>query len=194
MSTCPEGKSCPFHQAVERNVLKRVKYASAFPLCRRGEFSRCAIRPYLLRGEPAPEDLMPTGECERYGDGAHSPGHSNSSRVLIVEPSAVFRTLARNAVQSCMDAERVVAAGTFEEAVRQLSGQPVGLLVCAERFDCGRTAHDIRAISSAPMIVLTSNDAALQSPPARSRVVARSAGPEIMRSAIAAFLGGAVQG
>jgi hypothetical protein len=171
--------------AIEPSVLKRVKFASAFPFCRGGRYHLCELRPYLLRGEAPPRTLLPTGAHVDYLGAADSPRGPSRVRVLVADESGVFRALtAQTVTQSLPDAE-LEAYDTLTDTILALGSRDFDLLVCADAFADGRTAHDLRALCSVPMVVLAGDDRLLRQPPANSRVVPRNAGPEAVRSAVA---------
>lgn len=190
MARCPESQNCPFTHAVEPNLLKRVKYASAYPYCRGGSHEACEIRHYLVRGQQPPMTLLPNGEHERYSD---TVGDGllplSMPRVLVLEEIGIFRQLAANTVRASVASADVIDCESWEQARSLMQQQDFSLIVCGDTYSCGASAHDVRRLSMAPMIVMRSSDDTGWRGPTNTIEVSRSAGPEPMRQAVSQCLG-----
>lgn len=192
MSTCPVSGGCRFHSIVESSLAKRVRFASAFPYCKGGRHESCELLPYVLDHREAPRDLLPDGSRGDY-DGEHGqasvPGRvSLSRRMLVVEDSPVFATLAANAIRQHMPEASVEVCTDFTEAEAVIRTKGAHAVVSGYGIGNGRTVHDIRNITTAPILIFTGRLGDDIELPSRSRVVRKDAGPEALCSSLDALL------
>ncbi len=117
--------------------------------------------------------------------GAGRMGH----KFLVIEDSPVFAALATTTIRMGFPDARVEECHTFEEAVEHIRTGLVDLLVCGYGLDSGKTAHDVRALTDTPMVVLTGRPDEI-TPPRRACVVEKMAGPLALQSAIQTLLAG----
>ncbi len=108
-------------------------------------------------------------------------------KFLVVEDSPVFAALATTTIRMGFPDARVEECHTFEEAIEHIRTGLVDLLVCGYGLDQGKTAHDIRALTDTPMVVLTGRPDEID-PPHGARVVEKMAGPLALQSAIQGLL------
>ena len=187
MARCPQSESCTFYRTVEPSIAKRIKYASSYPYCNSGRHESCALHPFLDVGQTPPPDMLPNGEIAEYADeGREGPG----LKVIVLEDSAVFATFAAQVVTTCLPGASVVRCESYADAANQLREGTCGLIVCGFGVGDGRTAHDVRRLTAAPMVVLTGHPGREGDLPANSRLVLKGAGPDALRAAI----GSAVRG
>jgi hypothetical protein len=187
--SCPRSRECPFHIAVEASVAKRIRFASSYPYCRGGKHAECAISLSIERGEAPPADLLPTGGHAVYSDEAAAVVvEGDGSRVLVVDDSPVFCTISKNVIGNMMPESTVVACVDYGEARRQLDAGPVALVVSGLGIGDGRTAHDLRPLTEAPIIVLSGRPDADLGGLRNARLVRKDAGPGALSAAIEASL------
>jgi CheY-like chemotaxis protein len=106
-----------------------------------------------------------------------------SRKFMVIEDSPVFATLTSTAIRMGFPEARVEECHSFQDAAARLRGGTVDLLVCGYGLDEGKTAHDIRALSDAPMVVITGRPDQIE-PPRGSSVVEKMAGPVALQLAI----------
>jgi len=184
MSACPSHRECPFYLTVEPSIASRVRYASAFMYCRGGMYDRCALHEALVAGRDVPRNLMPDGTMGDWADDEHTRA---SRRFLVIEDSPVFAALASSTIASHYSDAEIVRRGSFAEAESDLRAGGFSAVVCGYGLGDGRTAHDVRACTSAPMVVFTGRLEGLDVP-ADARIVEKSAGPEALMAALRASL------
>lgn len=191
MSACTRSGSCVFYRTVEPSVVKRIKYASAFPYCKGDKHTECALFVRLESGEQVPHNLLPNDTLGDYMD-SPSSAPANSAvmpsqirRVFIVENSQIFVTLFSNAVRTYDPDIEIVECLSFEQAEQNIAMGAPDVIVCGFGLGDGMTAHDLRRLTSAPMVVLTGRPTEVQAPSCAT-VVSKSAGPDAIRRAIAA--------
>lgn len=193
MGACPQTSTCVFFSAIEPSLVKRIKFASAFPYCRGGRHEECAIRSYVVAGDDAPEGLLPDGMRGDYLGSDDSAGNqravSSSTRFLVVDDSPVFATIAANAMRQQYPEAEVVCCHSFDDAEPTLRDSSYSLVVSGNGLGGGRTVHDVRRLTFAPIVLFTGRAPAESEMPANSRVVAKGAGPEALRLAVESLLG-----
>lgn len=201
MSKCSASAGCPFHTAVEASVIKRIRFASAYPYCNGSMATFCAIRKVLSAGGTPDTDLMPDGSRgERWDETAASravkPGApsfersaSSSRRFLVVEDSPIFAKFACNTIEYIYPDAEVVECHTYADAARELRTSSFRLVVSGFGLDGGKTAHDIRKLSDAPMVLLTGRPDRDTQGLGAATMVQKGAGSDAMRAAITGLLG-----
>lgn len=182
MASCPRTAACAFYCDVAPSLVKRIKYATSYPFCNTGKHESCALYSYALDGRTPAPGLLPNGTLDEPDEAQVGSG----LKVVVVDDSAVFALFAANAVTSCLPHASVVRCDSYAEAAEDLRDGGVGLVVCGYGVGDGRTAHDVRRICSAPMVLLTGRPAHELDLPANSRVVLKGAGPDALRAAIGA--------
>lgn len=186
MAACPCSTMCVLHEAVEPSIIKRVKFASVFPYCRGGRHEECALYQRLAQSLPVSRNLMPDGST---GDYLDDPEHARGARrFLIIEDSPVFAALASSVISSHFTGAEIVRKPTYEAAADDLCETQYTAVVCGYGLGDSRTAHDVRQLTNAPMVVLTGRPGRIDAPHG-SQVVGKSAGPEALASALRACLG-----
>jgi hypothetical protein len=180
---CPRSDTCDFGRIVSSNVIKRVKFASAYPYCRGGRHDSCAIHGLLERGRPVPEDLLPDGQTGSYRD---REGRGDQ-RFLVIEDSPVFAALAASTIANHFTGAEIVRHTSFTDAEDDLRAGRHSVVVCGFGLGDGRTANDVRRLTTAPIVVLTGRPGQLELP-FGARQVSKGAGPEALVSAINASL------
>jgi hypothetical protein len=102
---------------------------------------------------------------------------------LVVEDSPIFSALAASTVRMGFPHSSVLECHSYEEAAILLTAGHVDALVCGYGLGEGKTAHDLREISDAPMVVLTGRLAGVV-PPRGACVVEKIAGPGALQLAL----------
>ena len=111
-------------------------------------------------------------------------------QVVVLDDSPVFAMFATNAVKMSLPGASVVQCATYSEATAHLRGSDCGLIVCGYGVGEDMTAHDIRSVSSAPMVLLTGRPLDGINLPANSHLVMKHDGPDALRAAIGAAVAG----
>lgn len=181
---CPRTGECVFHRTVEPSIMKRVRYASAYAYCNGGDHERCALHTALSHGNPVPRNLLPDGQIGDYLEAEH---RAAGETFLIIEDSPVFAALASTAIATNFLGAEVVRHHSFDAAREELTKQ-WSAVVCGFGVGNGKTAHDIRRHTVAPMVILTGRPDHIDLP-SGSRRVNKGEGPEALVSAIRASLG-----
>lgn len=191
MAGCPSISSCVFSASVEPNLVKRIRFASAFPYCKGGRHAECALYQRMETGDPVPTNLMPDGTVGDYRDdvAAASAARSSGSRFLVVDDSPVFATIAANTLKLRFPHAEVVQCHSFEEAEPELKNGAFSLVVSGNGLGAGKTFKDVRRMTMAPMVLFTGWPPSPADVPAGCRVVKKDAGPEALRSAIEGLIG-----
>lgn len=190
---CPRAAACIFHEVVEPSIVKRVKYAAAYPYCRGGRHGECALYARLERREPIPRNLMPDGSYGDYlepGKEQQRARAAGSTRFLVVDDSPVFATIAANTLRMRYPGAEVVQCHSFEEAEAALKRGDVTLIVSGHGLGGGKSFRDLRRLSGAPMVLFTGWPPAPHEVPAGCWVVTKDSGPEALRAAIEGVLSG----
>ncbi len=184
--SCDRTSACPFHAVVEPSIAKRVKYASSYPYCKGGRHESCAIRRLLVQDRMVPRNLMPEGGTGDYaGESGGSYVRPSANRFLVIEDSPIFAALAASVIQAHFRGAEVVRRLSFEDAADELRSAAITAVVCGYGLGGDRTAHDVRRLTAAPMVILTGRPGDVQ-PPTRAQVVEKSAGPEALANALRA--------
>jgi hypothetical protein len=193
MSECTKSASCVFYQSVEPSLVKRIRFAGAFPYCRGGRHDECAIHVRIEAGDPIPPNLMPDGTTGDYLDEAASASATVSSargkRFLVVDDSPVFAALAANALRQNFPEADVVQCHAFDEAESHLGAGEFALVVSGNGLGGGRTVADVRRLTFAPIVLFTGRPVPADQMPSNSRLVQKGAGPEALRLAAESLLG-----
>ena len=195
MAHCPQSGNCTFFQAIEPSIVKRIKFASAFPYCKGDKFAECAIHSRITSGRDVPSDLLPDGSAGDYLDAAPSGAVASAQRggqasapagscFLVVDDSPVFAILAANAIKQHVSGADVEVCATFAEAETVMRSKVVRLVVSGYGLGDGKTVLDVRRMTEAPILVFTGMASEDRELPHRSRVVAKGAGPEALRGAL----------
>ncbi len=184
MAACLYSVDCVFHRTVEPSIAKRIRYASSFVFCRGGREEECAIRGLLSRGATVPGNLMPDGTT---GDYLPDATVAIRPRFLVIEDSPVFAALAASTLSRHFSGAEIVRHATFGAAEPDLRAGDHSAIVCGYGLGEGKTVHHVRELSSAPIVVLTGRPDQLQLPH-RSRMVAKSAGPDALAAALRSIL------
>lgn len=188
---CPKTSSCVFASAVEPSLVKRVRFASAFPYCKGGRHEECALYAILERGESVPSNLMPDGSYADYLDRHSAPtrARGGAARFLVVDDSPVFATIAANTLRLRFPNAEVVQCHSFQEAEPELKGAGFALIVSGNGLGGGHSFRDVRRLTTAPMVLFTGWPPAAADVPAGCKVVKKDAGPEALRAAIEGLVG-----
>jgi hypothetical protein len=192
MAECVRGKDCVFNLTVAPSVVKRIRFASAHPYCRGGKYEECALYARLLRGQSIPRNLMPDGSTGNYVEdamGAGSPvaARVRARRIMVVDDSPVFATIAANTISLLPDTH-VVQCHSYAEAAAELGKADFHLVVSGAGIGDGKTVHDIRALTSVPIVVFTGRPTSSTEAPSHSCVVMKATGPGALRAAVAGLL------
>lgn len=189
---CPKSSSCVFAASVEPSIIKRIRFASAYPYCRGGMHAECALFALLEQGETIPSNLMPDGSHGDYLESGVAPvrGTTSGTRFLVIDDSPVFATIAANTLRLRFPNAEVVQCSSFVEAEPELKGSGFSLIVSGNRLGGGYNYRDVRRLSAAPMVLFTGWPPAPGDVPAGCRVVKKDAGPEALRAAIEGLVGG----
>lgn len=196
MAHCPQSGACTFFQAIEPSIVKRIKFASAFPYCKGDKFTECAIHSRMTSGRDVLSDLLPDGSAGDYLDtpragtatsatriGNHGTG-TDGSCFLVVDDSPVFAIIAANAIKQHISGAEVEVCATFGEAEAVIRSKGIRLVISGYGLGDGRTVLDVRRMTEAPILVFTGRPGEDRELPARSRVVAKGAGPDALRGAL----------
>lgn len=201
MTKCSSSGDCPFHTAVEASIIKRIRFASAYPYCNGSLAPKCAIHNVMLSGGVLDRDLMPDGSRgERWDDETSSRAvtsgravpsskYSSRHRFLVVEDSPIFAKFATNTIQYEYPDAEVVECHTYADAARELRTGHFKLVVSGFGLDAGKTAHDIRGLCDAPMVLLTGQPDRDTTGLGTAALVQKGAGSDAMRAAITGLLG-----
>lgn len=191
MAACPSSSSCVFSAAVEPSLVKRIKFASAFPYCKGGKHEECAIYGRMRSGSDIPVNLMPDGSLGDYRDdvGQSAVSRASGTRFLVVDDSPVFATIAANTIKLRFPHAEVIQCHSYQEAEPELMRGGFSLIISGNGLGAGKTFRDIRHITMAPMVLFTGWPPAASEVPAGCRVVKKDAGPEALRSAIEGLMG-----
>ena len=179
MAGCPSSADCVFYQTIEPSIVKRVRYASVYSYCRGGEHAACALYEKVATGLPVVHNLMPDGSIGEYLDEDRAVVH----RFLVIEDSPVFAALAASVISTHFDGAQVVRHPTYDAAAGELAEGGFSAVVCGFGLGGDRTAHDVRQLTQAPIVVLTGRLGEVDAP-AGARVVKKGAGPEALASAL----------
>jgi len=185
MAACPRASTCVLHCAVEPSIIKRVKFASIYSFCRGGQHEGCAVWAKLVNALPVPPNLMPDGTTGDYLD-AGADG-SSARRFLIIEDSPVFAALASSTIAAHFTGAEIVRRLSYDTAVDDLVHTDFSAIICGFGLGGDRTAHDVRSLTGAPIVVLTGRPDGVKAPHG-AQVVQKGAGPEALTSAIRACL------
>lgn len=183
MAVCPRCAECTFHTVVTASVIKRLRYKAFFSYCRGSQNEQCAINVALSEGKLVPKNLLPDGYYGDYLD----DGASGTGRFLVVEDSPVFAALATSTIKMHFPNAAVERCATYDEATARLSEGGYTAVICGFGLDGGRTAHDVRNLTSAPLVVLTGRPGEIDAP-VGSHVVHKGAGSEALAGALRACL------
>lgn len=183
MAACPLSDDCVFHQTVEPSILKRIKYASVYPYCRGGGHEECALYPQIANARPVSRNLLPDGSIGDYID-EEGPAASRW-RFLIIEDSPVYAALVSSTISTHFADSEIVRELSYETAVERVMRETFSAIVCGYGLGGDRTAHDVRSLTAAPLVVLTGRPGNLELPHG-SRMVLKGAGPEALATAIRA--------
>lgn len=195
MAECARGDDCVFHLTVEPSIMKRIRYAGAYPYCRGGRHEECAIHSCLQRGDSVPTNLMPDGSIGDYVDDAAQTASAGrvgtrGHRFMIVDDSMVFATIAANALRQCYPDAEVVQCHSYGEAAPQLRQNQFNLVVSGAGIGDGHTVHDVRQLTHAPIVLFTGRPVAPTDMPVNAKLVMKAAGPTALREAVQALLAG----
>ena len=114
--TCPRKPDCPFFRAINPHVMLRIKYAQGFPFCRNGLHPECEIHRLLEIGLEPPKNLTPWGDFIDYDENTADEGKKDSvHRILLIEPSAVFRSILVNTIEHNIPNVLLRSTSTFDE-------------------------------------------------------------------------------
>jgi hypothetical protein len=180
---CPRSNQCVFHLTVEPSIIKRVRYASLFPYCRGSQHESCALYAAMQAGRDVQPNLMPDGSVGDYLEDATSCA---VRRFLIIEDSPVFAALASSCITSNFKGAQVVRKPSYHDALEDLN-RDYAAIVCGFGLGGGKTAHDVRMHTNAPMVVLTGHLGELDLPRGARRV-GKSEGPEALAAALRACM------
>jgi hypothetical protein len=188
--TCPRSEQCGFYEVVSASVVKRVKHASAFIYCRGGRHESCAVHRLLADGAPVPAGLMPDGTVGDWAEDAlgAATGRAAAGRFLIIEDAPVFAALAAAAIANHFPGAEVERCATYDEAEPRLLTGRYTAVVCGFGLGGNRTAHDVRRLTNAPIVVLTGRPDEIEVP-VGAQVVRKGAGSEALVSALRACIG-----
>jgi len=137
----------------------------------------------LVGGLAVTSGMLPDGSMSGYLTEDRSVVH----RFLVIEDSPVFAALASSTITSTFNGAQVVRATTYEEATPELDGGMFSAVVCGFGLGGDRTVHDVRRLTTAPIVVLTGRPGAVNVPHG-TQVVRKGAGPEALASALRSCL------
>lgn len=180
---CPRNNQCVFHLTVEPSIIKRVRYAALFPYCRGGQHETCALFTAMQTNRTIPLNLMPDGTT---GDYLEDDTVCTMRRFLIIEDSPVFAALASSCITATFKGAQVVRKPSYADALEDL-GREYAAIVCGFGLGGGKTAHDVRTHTEAPMVVLTGRPDQVDVPRG-ARKVGKSEGPEALAAALRAAI------
>lgn len=180
---CPRTNQCVFHLTVEPSIVKRVRYAALFPYCRGGQHESCALHAAMRDDLEIPVNLMPDGTV---GDYLEDHEVCRMRRFLIIEDSPIFASLTSSCITATFKGAQIVRKTSFESALEDL-GRDYAAIVCGFGLGDGKTAHDIRTHTEAPMVVLTGRPDHVELPRGARRV-GKSEGPEALAAALRASI------
>lgn len=187
MASCPQATRCVFYTSVQPSVVKRIKFASAFPYCNGSIFAQCALYERIDTGRPVEPNLLPTGG---FGDYLESEAlGANGERYVVVDDSPIFATMVSNSLRTYAPRAYVVECRSYDDASTAIASGPVTLVVSGNGIGSGKTAQDIRRITTAPMIVLSGRPENEVELPSNARFISKGAGPAAITSAIDGLLG-----
>lgn len=196
MSVCTSANGCPFYEAVEASIVKRIRFAAMFPYCNGGKSVQCAIREQLLLNREPEAHLLPDGSRGDYKADTVShavspktPAATSSERFLIIEDSPIFSGYAANAIRHTYPKSDVVECRTFQDAEKALRAGRFNLVVSGFGLDDGKTVHDIRRLTDLPIVLLTGRPDHDVSTLGRVHMVQKGSSFEAMRGALGALLG-----
>ena len=109
-------------------------------------------------------------------------------RFLVIDDSQVFLALASSTVALTFLGAEVVRHNTFDAAANDLRAGSFDAIICGYGIGEGKTAHDLRALTNAPMVVLTGRLGGIDAPRG-AVVVEKGAGPEALSQALHQVLG-----
>jgi hypothetical protein len=181
MAACPNCDRCTFHDVVTTSVVTRLKFKAFFSYCRGGQHEYCAIHKLIADGKSVPKNLLPDGYYGDYLD----DGVSGTGRFLVVEDSPVFAALSASTIKMHFPNASVERCATYDEAVTKLASGGYTAVVCGFGLDGGRTAHDLRMLTTAPLVVLTGRPGDIDAP-SGAQVVHKGAGAEALAGALRA--------
>lgn len=104
-------------------------------------------------------------------------------RFLVIDDSQVFLALASSTVALTFLGAEVVRHNSFDAAANDLRAGSFDAVICGYGIGEGKTAHDLRALTNAPMVVLTGRLGGIDAPRG-AVVVEKGAGPEALSQAI----------
>lgn len=113
-----------------------------------------------------------------------------ATHVVVLDDSPIFSLFAAHAVEKAVPGVRVIRSANFTEALPHMTSSQCQLVVCGYGVGEGMTAHDVRRVSDAPMVLLTGRPLDEIGLPSNSRVVTKGAGPEALQSAVEAAVRG----
>lgn len=195
MSECSQSRACVFSQSIGSSIVKRIRFASAYPYCRGERSEECALLGYMQRGESVPPNLLPDGSTGDYLEGYTAPGSASqaaggsSGRFLVVDDSMVFASIATNVIRQRFPDADVVQCHSYVEAEPRLREGRFSLIISGNGIGGGRTVHDVRLLSLAPIVVFTGRPLEDSDLPSNSRLVTKAAGPGALRQAVEVLLG-----
>ncbi len=193
MAACPLHDSCVFYSTIEPSIVLKMRYASSYPYCKGGRNGDCAISVLMTNGRTVPSDLLPDGARADYaGTGSSSPAArantGTGSDYLVVEDSPVFATIAANAVRQHFPGANVTVCTNFEDATRVIREGGARLVISGYGLGSGKTVLDLRALTSAPILIFTGRPTEDRELPSLSRVVTKGAGPDALHQAMDSLL------
>lgn len=104
-------------------------------------------------------------------------------RFLVIDDSQVFLALASSTVALTFLGAEVVRHNTFDTAAHDLKTGSFDAIICGYGIGEGKTAHDLRLLTDAPMVVLTGRLGGVDAPRG-AVVVEKGAGPEALSQAL----------
>jgi len=189
MGVCPKSDGCAFHANVEASLVKRIRFASAFPYCKGGRHDECALHRMMADGRSVPSGLLPDGGEGDYVDSLPSSSASSAGRrFLVVDDSPVFATLAANAIRDHVKGCEVQVCSNYSDAEGAIRGGNPDMIVSGFGVGGGKTVFDVRQLTQAPIVVFTGRPCAEADLPHNARLVRKDAGPEALRMSIDVLL------
>lgn len=147
--TCPKREACAFFRSVWRNPILRFKYATMYPYCKGDRHESC-IRWWVMdQGLAVPDDLLPDGAIDWFGEESHRTRTPAETRVLVVdEKEPVRRHFADLVKEACGCVADIEEAESAKGALELLASG-------AEHWTCMVTNRTLVDMSGLDLIAAT---------------------------------------
>ncbi len=176
---CPVAESCQLNHQLRSSVLTRVRYPQVLPQCDSTDGHQCGLYGHLAAGRTVPSGLLPDGSVGDWAVG----GTRSDRRFLIIEDSQVFAMLTSSTLRTHFPGSVVDIKPSFVDAEQDLRSVTYTAVVCGYGLGGTHTVHDVRGVTSAPIVVLTGRPDEITLP-SGSRRVMKASGPDALSSAV----------